>query len=423
LKCIKYCALALILVITAPPGFADTYSALPVECYTLYFINGISITNSTISEDLVLETPLNISLPAGFEQVTEHIASYNVVFNNSLGAYTFRVEAGRGFVGFFANKVRVCTSSLNAVTHLLAALNNPSHSPFSQDSAIPRDVVESYVRTPHGRVVEVVVPAYEEWFREKYEIGVRNASLLGIAATAALFVYLDYFNYSIGEIPRSIDEAIRTRQGDCDDMSRVLVELLNYYGIPSIIVSGYVYIDSLEFNMQIRNVTYVYMNGGPHAFAMAYIPGLGWISLDFLAGSLLSNPFIIEGYTRDTSTPSEEEVEEFYGLHSALKAVQVIATLTEDLAESHLGSPITTENLIKYLNGVWNKTLFTETPHTSTVESTHSAEEPTQHPDLTERPVSPSTPYTLVLAALLVLIVGAVILVLALIRVKGVYTT
>jgi len=69
----------------------------------------------------------------------------------------------------------------------------------------------------------------------------------------------------------TLDEVIKDRKGDCDDISRILVNLLHYYGIPAVMVSGYVFINGFEISIPLENVTYVFNNNGPHAYVMAYL--------------------------------------------------------------------------------------------------------------------------------------------------------
>ncbi|MEM2353682.1 MAG: transglutaminase-like domain-containing protein [Desulfurococcaceae archaeon] len=365
-------SLSLALLMNAFSTSSDT--SLPLtECSTMYFLNGIVVYNSTISEDLFLETPTNISLVEGFEQVVEHIAYYNLEFNESLKAFTFKVEAGSPFEGFFISKVRLCSKEFSMIrSYLMMAMYNPKYSYPSFQDSIPSEVRKDYISPPHPKVIEVVVPAYEEWFRDKFGMDIKNASSLGLAVTAARFIYSEYINYTASEVPRSIEDVIEARKGDCDDMSRILVELLNYYNIPALMVSGYTYIDGFEYRMPVKNVTYIFLNNGPHAFTMAYIPGLGWVSLDFLAGSLIYYPFIVEQYTRETATPGEEVVEEFFNLHRALNATQVIAILSEKAVEDRIGFPVTPENLRRYFNGVISSLYTVTTPIETTQTPTYT---------------------------------------------------
>ncbi|MEM2025367.1 MAG: transglutaminase-like domain-containing protein [Desulfurococcaceae archaeon] len=326
----------------AVSGEVSTY-----ECGTLYFFNGIAIFNSTLTQELMLETPYNITLRDGFEQVVEHILSYNLVFNDTAKAFTFRAEANKSFEGFFISKVKICSREMNStLSTLLFAYQYPTYL-LSPGGEIPTEVIENYLREPSKKVIESLIPAYEKWFKSKYNIQPKNASQLGIASTASYFIYSVYLEYAAEALPRTIDEVIDTRRGDCDDMSRVLVELLSYFGIPSVIVWGYVYIHSFNYTSPVENVTYKFINNGPHAFVMAYIAGMGWVSSDWLAGSLLTYPFIGEDYSRETAVVNEAIVE-FVELHKEINATQIFVVLDEEGSQKYIGSPITTERLQSY---------------------------------------------------------------------------
>ncbi|MEM0059973.1 MAG: hypothetical protein QXE10_06070, partial [Desulfurococcaceae archaeon] len=149
-----------------------------------------------------------------------------------------------------------------------------------------------------------------------------------------------------------------------------------YYDIPAALVSGYVYIREFKYNITVENVTYYYLNNGPHAFAVAYIPGYGWLSLDLLAGSLLLNPIIVEGYTRNTSV-SSKEVEEFLDLHRALKAKQAIAILSENEFNKTIGAMLQPSKIYEFFNKLLEEQSVNNTTSAST--STTSIEETTNY--------------------------------------------
>ncbi|GEM_PF-1565956 len=330
-----------------------------VSCTTLYFLNGIVVYDSSTNETLILETPANLTLGDGFEQRVVSLLSYNVFFNETAKAFTFR--ATKGYVGFFVCRVEVYAMPASQALALIAqALRGPAATPKPSYSNVPEEVRE-YLREPHPKVVEVVKPEYERWFRGTYGYGADEVGPLGIAATAAYFVYRHYIEYDPSGIPRSIEQVIESRRGDCDDMSRVLVELLNAYGIPAIIVGGYTYIQGLNLTQPIENVTYKYVNGGPHAFVMAYVPGDGWVSLDLLAYSMLKNPFVFEGYGRETAV-EKELVEELLGLHRSINATQVFVLMSEREFEESLSKPMTLEramSLFRRVAGVEEVTVTT----------------------------------------------------------------
>jgi hypothetical protein len=320
-------------------------------CTVLYFFNGIVVRTSQINETLLLETPRNLTLEEGFTQEVYHLISYNVVYNETAKAFAFNVSEAGYFEGFFVSKVVTCTRPFGEVSNYVsAALRNPRYMP-PISGEIPEST-RSYLREPYSKVVEVVKPAYESWFRGLYNFDVREASILGIAVTAAYFIYGGFFiKYDPSALPRSIDEVLEQKRGDCDDMSRVLIELLNAYGIPALMATGYTYISGFNYTAPIENVTYRFIGNGPHGYVVAYIPGLGWVSLDFLAGSLLERPFVFDGYTRETSV-SREALKEFVDIHKRINATQVIAVFTEDELSRALGSPLTLKSALEYFNVV-----------------------------------------------------------------------
>jgi len=338
--------LSLHLVLTDTVATAESRD---VSRTTLYFLNGIVVYDSLTDETLVLETPANLTLREGFEQKVTTLLSYNLVFNETLGAFTFK--AAKGYVGFFVCRVEVYAKPMDqAFALIVRALRDPTATTKSISSELPEEVRE-YLREPHPKVLENVKPEYESWFRWIYKRNTSEVSPLGIAATAAYFVYFCYIEYDPSGVPRSIEQVIESRRGDCDDMSRILVELLNAYGIPAVMVGGYTYIQGLNLTQPIENVTYKYVNGGPHAFVMAYVPNEGWVSLDLLARSLLGNPFAFEGYGRETEV-ERETVEELLGLHRSINATQAFVLMSEREFEELLGEPVTLERAVRLFSQI-----------------------------------------------------------------------
>ncbi|MEM1628571.1 MAG: transglutaminase family protein [Desulfurococcaceae archaeon] len=340
-------------------------------CTKLYFYNAIKIYESAIADTLLLETPVNISLMYGFTQRSLPAVSHMVIFNESAGYYTFTVKPGEGFNGFFVNIVEICTKPLGiALGYINMALRDPSIDPFNSSSInIPEEIARDFLTIPREIVVEKVVPSFEEWFTNKYKMSLSNASKLGIAVTAGYFVYMVYIRYNASAVPRGIEDVVESREGDCDDMSRILAELLNYYGIPSVIVYGYVYIEGMKFVFPIENVTYIYVNSGPHAFTMAYIPGFGWFPLDFLAGSFITQPFILEGYSRSTHI-DEESVDLFLDLHRKINAIQVLGVFKET------NKPVGDIMAIDEWLGFFNEIVATQNILSPEIAITETTEEP-----------------------------------------------
>ncbi|MEM4543237.1 MAG: transglutaminase-like domain-containing protein, partial [Sulfolobales archaeon] len=142
------------------------------------------------------------------------------------------------------------------------------------------------------------------------------------------FIYLSgYIQYEASLLPRTIEEVVESKKGDCDDMSRILVGLLWSYGIPAVIVHGFTAIEGFSMRSTLGTLEYVFERGGPHAFVLAYIPNYGWLSLDFLAGSLLTNHFVIWGITRSV-TLSREDIEEVERIHNTVVGKQLMTVMT-----------------------------------------------------------------------------------------------
>jgi transglutaminase-like putative cysteine protease len=362
------------------------------ECYSFYFLNALVVYHSEITETLALETPGNVSLPGGFEQTMSHVIAYNAVFDKASRAYVVNVSRGGGVTAFYISKIDVCSKPFNkTLDHLVAALRDPRYSPFT--GGIPEDVERRFLANPHPKVVEVVKPEYEAWLARRYNLTVNDTSALGLVATAGYFVYLEYFRYNGSAIPRSVEEAIELRSGDCDDMSRVLVSLLYHYKVPALIAYGYVYIEDFKISFPVENVTYVFINNGPHAFTMAYVPGYEWVSIDFLAGSLLLHPFIFEGYTISTDV-AKEAVASYLELHRAINATQIIGVYSEEELARELRGEITVESVLSYIERLLGLKVENETTTTSpTTTPTPTQTEPTQT-ETTPLATSNTTTYT-----------------------------
>jgi len=326
---LHYLLLLVVVLAEALIPAVSAESSSGFECSVFYFFNGIVVYDSGVNDTLVLETPQNITLIGGFNQTVTPIIAYNLDFNSSINYYYFNVSQGSSYTGFFIVRVEVCSRSMeDALNTLRSGLTNPGINPFGNNS-IPEEIKHDYIGQGNRKVEEVVIPAYEDWLRSNYGLSTSDLSTLGLVSTSAYFVYNVYFTYDPSATPRSIDEVVDSRRGDCDDLTRVLASMLYHYNIPAVQASGYLYVKGLNITIPVEKAKYIFLNNGPHAFLYAYIPGYGWLSTDFLAGSMLVYPFIFESYTTIIEVP-REEVEEFLELHRKLNATQVFAVFSEE---------------------------------------------------------------------------------------------
>ncbi len=74
------------------------------------------------------------------------------------------------------------------------------------------------------------------------------------------------------QVDSPIDDALRTRQGVCQDLTHIMISLLRYLRIPSRYVSGYLFRAKQDHDRS--------PEGATHAWLEAYLPGPGWVAFD-----------------------------------------------------------------------------------------------------------------------------------------------
>ena len=320
----------------APPIAAGTvYAAGSDQCFELYFVNAIYFINSSGVFQGFLETPVNYTSPPYRQEVHVIYLWGNATFNSSEEAV--QLSAGNGTAGGFVARIRICGRGLGEAYEILKkAFRNPAYGKEYDSRPIPSNVSKKYLLKPMEVVAEKVKPEFEKWLRREKGVEPGEMSRISLAVDAAYFIYAVFIEYSPSALPRTMEQVIESRRGDCDDMSRILVNLLWSYGIPAKIAQGYVYLN-LSMQSPVGRSLYIFRDAGPHAFVMAYVPGFGWVSLDFLAGSMIIYPFIFEGETVYTNI-TEQQVEEVVEMHRRHVFVQMMSILgREEFEKLSLG--------------------------------------------------------------------------------------
>lgn len=102
-------------------------------------------------------------------------------------------------------------------------------------------------------------------------IDIADKPILTIAQLCNQYVY-DNFIYTKGitNIETTLDEILELKKGVCQDLAKILLQLLRTAGIPSRYVSGYI----------CPNVSGLRGEGATHAWVDVYTPTQGWIGLD-----------------------------------------------------------------------------------------------------------------------------------------------
>ncbi|MEM2758393.1 MAG: transglutaminase domain-containing protein [Candidatus Methanomethylicia archaeon] len=83
-------------------------------------------------------------------------------------------------------------------------------------------------------------------------------------------------------MPQYPDETIKSKIGDCDDQSNLLVAMCRSLGIPAYIQMAFIYIEGRLYEDTLFNGRYklTAKNAGGHAWARVYIPPWGWLNVD-----------------------------------------------------------------------------------------------------------------------------------------------
>jgi transglutaminase-like putative cysteine protease len=119
------------------------------------------------------------------------------------------------------------------------------------------DAIESFARELH------LPTGFEVRQRDPLEV------LLGL--NSAVYQAIAYVPKST-RVDSPVDDALRNRQGVCQDYSHIMIALVRRLGIPCRYVSGYLFHRSGEKTRS--------SEGATHAWVEAYLPELGWIGLD-----------------------------------------------------------------------------------------------------------------------------------------------
>jgi len=103
----------------------------------------------------------------------------------------------------------------------------------------------------------------------------------------------DYFSYSprTTRVDSPIDEALRSRQGVCQDFAHIMIALVRHIGIPCRYVSGYLYHGKEDHDRSISDAT--------HAWVEALLPALGWVGFDPTNALIASDRHIRTALGRD----------------------------------------------------------------------------------------------------------------------------
>jgi transglutaminase-like putative cysteine protease len=141
-----------------------------------------------------------------------------------------------------------------------------------------------------------LLPALDELVRTAE--GRSDGTVWGFAESAATVIH-ENFTYKPGatHVHSSVEDALATRAGVCQDFSHLLLAVLRRRGVPARYVSGYLIPrPSMDAQAAMERVI-----GGQasHAWVQAFIPEAGWIGLDPTVGTFVQERHIHIAWGRD----------------------------------------------------------------------------------------------------------------------------
>ena len=150
------------------------------------------------------------------------------------------------------------------------------------------DLLSPSVYAPHLAAVQDLVDGAE---RES------GGSVAGFARAAAALVHKQ-FRYEKGatHVQSSIEDALRTGAGVCQDFAHLLLAILRMRGLPARYVSGYLAPGPKE---QPGGAAEIIGGQASHAWTEAYHPGEGWFGLDPTLGAAVDLRHVRVAYGRD----------------------------------------------------------------------------------------------------------------------------
>jgi len=141
------------------------------------------------------------------------------------------------------------------------------------------------------------------------------------------------FEYALKStrVDSPIDEAIRTRQGVCQDFAHIMIALVRTLGIPARYVSGYLHRRVQDHDRSVEDAT--------HAWVEALLPQVGWVGFDPTNHLIAGERHIRTAIGRDyADVPPTKGI--FRGKTASELSVAVRVTASEVAPEVDQGLPV-----------------------------------------------------------------------------------
>ena len=164
------------------------------------------------------------------------------------------------------------------------------------DLAAHEEALDEFYDLLARRCTFRICPRWANWGPKPRRIAVDSAA--GFARAAAALIHRQ-FRYEKGatHVQSSIEDALRTRAGVCQDFAHLLLAILRMRGFPARYVSGYLV--PLSSNTPGDKAAEVIGGQASHAWTEVHLPGEGWFGLDPTLGEPVDLRHVRVAYGRD----------------------------------------------------------------------------------------------------------------------------
>ncbi|RLF23025.1 MAG: hypothetical protein DRN15_02860 [Thermoprotei archaeon] len=292
-----------------PMSFSPNISHLRIEdgagdvkSYTLYYLIGVYANVSHVDESLDFIIPPNITghLLNQTSSILMMEGDFILVHSDGIHA-VLPLNLSRGAFGVFLVKV-----NLSVIKFIPKVKGYKVYL-----DSIPEDIIKDYVHEP-----DPIVFAFREELAEYLiNYSVRRDEVVQMAYYLATYI-MHTFIYVPGTLPRSIEEVVKSRMGDCDDLSTLFMELMWSYRIPCQLEYVGIFLKGSSKDLHIGKMNFHFTNIGRHAYALVFI-GMDWLPVDityceednvFYASRYIEKIIVFE---RSKLPVNRTEVEEF----------------------------------------------------------------------------------------------------------------
>ncbi|RLF16890.1 MAG: hypothetical protein DRZ82_10340, partial [Thermoprotei archaeon] len=255
---------------------------------SLYYIVHARTSAEDVDDVLTFELPINISEPLVRQEVRirEVAGDFEVLQEGEHVILALPLNKTGGAEGFALIEINIAYNwTKPKVSGSWLQPTIPAPDDYAPRSLIPKELIKKYVREP-DEAIRSIENEVDEYLR-RHKVDMDN--VVEVAYWIAKYI-MENFKYKPSGKPRPLGEVVVTRAGDCDDLSELFINFMWRYGIPAQLERVAVVLVGEKNEYRFDGSRVIYLNVGYHAYAIVYMPGWGWVSVDITFNNE-DNPF------------------------------------------------------------------------------------------------------------------------------------